>query len=45
VSLAFVERSLFIDGIQHEMESPIDDALEYTDMAVILFDPDSSAER
>jgi len=44
VSIRFVERELSIDGTRHEMPYPIDDAIEYGDSVIILFDPDSADE-
>lgn len=44
MSIRYVERELFIDGARHEMLYPIDDAIEYRDSVVILYDPDSADE-
>jgi|HubBroStandDraft_1064217.scaffolds.fasta_scaffold04103_8 hypothetical protein len=40
----FVERQLSIEGVQHQLTFPIDDAFEYNGMVIVLFDPDSPAE-
>jgi hypothetical protein len=44
VTIHFVERELFIDSTRYELPYPIDDAIEYADSVVILFDPDSADE-
>jgi hypothetical protein len=44
MSIRYVERDLFIDGTRHELPYPIDNAIEYEDSVVILFDPDSADE-
>lgn len=44
MSVRFVQTGLFIGGIWHELPHPIDDAIEYVDSVIILFDPDSADE-
>jgi len=44
MSIRYVERGLFIDGTLHELPYPIDNAIEYEDSMVILFDPNSADE-
>jgi hypothetical protein len=44
LSVRHVERDLFIDENRHELQYPIDHAIEYEDSVVILFDPDSADE-
>jgi hypothetical protein len=44
VSIRYIERELFIDGVRHELAYPIDTAIERGDSVVILYDPDSADE-
>jgi hypothetical protein len=44
MNVRFIERELFVDGRRHELPYPIDDAVEYEEIVVILFDPDSATE-
>jgi hypothetical protein len=42
MSVRFIERELFVNGNRHELPYPIDDAVEYEEIVIILFDPDSA---
>jgi hypothetical protein len=44
VSMRYVERELFIDGARRELPYPIDNAINYGDSVIILFDPDCADE-
>jgi hypothetical protein len=42
VTVRFIERELFIDENRYELPYPIDDAIEYDKLVVVLYSPDSA---
>jgi hypothetical protein len=41
MTVRFIERELFIDDNRYELPYPIDDSIEYEELVVVLFSPDS----
>ena len=45
MTVRFIERDLFIDDNRYELPYPIDDSIEYIDLVIVLFSPDSAPKN
>ena len=43
--ISFDEKTLVIDGHEHELEYPVTDAVEVHDRVIVLYDPDSFSSK